>query len=136
VIARGAVGDRLEALLRLRIRGPAGGVAEFDAVIDTGYTGLLTLPAVTAESLGLERGMGGQATLADGTARRFDTFAAELEWGGGWRSVIVSALGSEVLVGMRLLAGHELRVEVVPGGVVEIRPLPATASPLPSPSPR
>jgi len=32
----------------------------------------------------------------------------------------VSAVGEEVLVGMRLLAGHELRVAVVPGGPVEI----------------
>jgi len=30
----------------------------------------------------------------------------------------------EVLVGMRLLAGHELRIAVVPGGSVEITPLP------------
>jgi hypothetical protein len=30
----------------------------------------------------------------------------------------------EVLVGMRLLAGHELRVEVRPGGDVEVWRLP------------
>lgn len=121
---RGAVSARLEAVLRLRVRGPAGTVAKFDAVIDTGYTGLLTLPTAVANALGLERGMGGQATLADGSARRFDTFAAELEWGDGWRSVVVSALGDEVLVGMRLLAGHELRVQVAPGGTVEVAALP------------
>ena len=114
--AQGSVNARLEAVLRLRLRGPAGAAAEFDAVVDTGYTGLLTLPAEAAESLGLERGMGGQATLADGSARRFDTFVAELEWGGEWRSVVVSALGAEVLVGMRLLVGHELRVQVAPAG--------------------
>jgi hypothetical protein len=38
--------------------------------------------------------------------------------------VLVSAVGDEALVGMRLLAGHELRIEVVPGGVVEVTPLP------------
>lgn len=119
----GAVSARPEAVLRLRVRGPAGAMAEFDAVIDTGYTGLLTLPTTAAESLGLVRSMGGQATLADGSARRFDTFAAELEWGDGWRSVVVSALGDEVLVGMRLLAGHELRVQVTPGGTVEVTAL-------------
>jgi hypothetical protein len=36
----------------------------------------------------------------------------------------VWATGNEALVGMRLLAGHELRFAVVPGGVVEITPLP------------
>lgn len=126
--AQGTVNARLEAVLRLRVRGPDGSVTEFDAVIDTGYTGLLTLPTPAAAALGLVRGMGGQATLADGSARRFDTFIAELEWGGGWWSVIVSALGSEVLVGMRLLAGQELRVQVAPGGAVEVSPLPLTST--------
>jgi clan AA aspartic protease len=124
----GTVSDRLEAILRLRVRGPAGTAAEFEAVIDTGYTGLLTLPTAAAEALGLERGMGGQATLADGSTRRFDTFAAELEWGGGWRSVVVSALGAEVLVGMRLLSGHELRVQVTRSGSVEIAELPPSGT--------
>lgn len=137
MIARGAVSARLEAVLRLRLRGPAGVVAEFDAVVDTGYSGLLTLPAVAAEALGLERGMGGRATLADGSARRFDTFTAELEWGGGWRNVVVSALGDEVLVGMRLLAGHELRIQVALGGAVEVTALlpSATAEPGAAPGP-
>ena len=135
MIARGAVNTRLEAVLRLRIRGPAGAVGEFDAVIDTGYTGLLTLPATAAAGLGLERGMGGQATLADGSARRFDTFAAELDWGGGWRGVIVSSLGAEVLVGMRLLAGHELRVHVAPGGAVEVNALPPLTAAEPGAAP-
>jgi hypothetical protein len=45
-------------------------------------------------------------------------------WDSTWRPVRVSAVGDEVLVGMRLLAGHELRVAVVPGGPVEISPLP------------
>jgi hypothetical protein len=38
--------------------------------------------------------------------------------------VLVSAVGAEALPGMRLLAGHELRMAVVPGGAVEITPLP------------
>ena len=33
-------------------------------------------------------------------------------------------VGDEALIGMRLLAGHELRIAVVPGGGVEITPLP------------
>lgn len=64
--------------------------------------------------------MGGRATLADGSPCRFDTFVAELEWGGVWRNVILSAIGGEVLVGVRLLAGHELRMQVVPDGTVEV----------------
>ena len=62
--------------------------------------------------------------LADGSVQQVDIYAAEIDWDGSWRSVMVAALGDEALVGMRLLAGHELRIAVVPGGAVEITPLP------------
>ncbi len=62
--------------------------------------------------------------LADGSVRTYDIFAAEVAWGSTWRAVLVSAVGNESLLGMRLLAGHKLLVEVVRGGLVEILPLP------------
>ncbi len=64
------------------------------------------------------------AVLADGSVRQFDIYAAEVEWDGGWRPVLVSNLGDEALIGMRLLAGHELRIAVVSGALVQIQPLP------------
>jgi len=109
---RGVVNARREAVVRLRVRGPGGSDQDVDAVIDTGFTASLTMP-VTA--LGLQRQSGSQAVLADGTLSQFDVYAAEVEWDGTWRPVLVSAVGAEVLVGMGLLAGHELRVAVVPG---------------------
>jgi predicted aspartyl protease len=90
----------------------------------SGFTGSLTLSATTAAALGLTRQSGGGAVLADGSVRQFDIYAAEVEWNGGWRPVLVWATGNEALVGMRLLAGHELRIAVVPSGAVEITPLP------------
>ena len=121
---RGAVNARLEAVIRLRRRGPGGTELDFDAVIDTGFTSSLTLPATAITALGLVRQSGGSVVLGDGSVRSFDVYAAEVEWDGNWRAVLVSAVGAEVLVGMRLLAGHELRTAVVPGGTVEITPLP------------
>jgi predicted aspartyl protease len=120
----GVVNGRLEAVVRLRVRGPAGFERDVDTVIDSGFTASLTLSATTVAALRLTRQSGGGAVLADGSVRQFDIYAAEVEWNGGWRSVLVSAVGDEALVGMRLLAGHELRVAVVPGGAVEITPLP------------
>jgi hypothetical protein len=38
--------------------------------------------------------------------------------------VLVSAVGDEPLLGMRLLVGHKLRIEVLSGGMVDITPLP------------
>ena len=120
---RGVVNARLEAILSLRVRGPAGDEMEVAAVIDTGYTGSLTLPADVAASLGPARRSGGRAVLADGSVRRFDTFAAEVFWGGRWLGVVASAVGDETLLGMSLLSGRGLWVEAVPGETVEVRPL-------------
>jgi clan AA aspartic protease len=124
VTVHGAVNARIEAILRLRVRGPTGSEIEVDAVLDTGYTGSLTLPTAVADSLGLVRRSGGQAVLADGSSRRFDTFAAEVAWGDSWRGVVASGLGNEVLVGMGFLAGHVLRIEAIAGGAVEVVPIP------------
>jgi clan AA aspartic protease len=121
---RGVVNARHEAVVRLRVRGPSGAELDFDAVVDTGFTGSLTLLSAAVGALGLVRQSGGSAVLGDGSIRHFDVYAAEVEWDGNWRPVLVSAVGDEILVGMRLLAGHELRVAVVPGGPVEISPIP------------
>ena len=121
---RGVVNARLEAVVSLRVRGPVGIALDVDAVVDTRFTSSLTLPIAVVVALGLVRQSIGGALLADGSRRRFDVYAAEVAWNGGWRPVLVSAVGDEVLLGMRLLAGHELRIAVVPGGVVEITPLP------------
>jgi clan AA aspartic protease len=120
---RGTVNARREGIVRLLVRGPGGVELTVDAVVDSGFTAALALPATTVAALGLLRQSGGSAVLADGSVRRFDIFSAEVDWTGGWHPVLVSAVGDEVLLGMRLLADHELRMAVVPGGAVEITPL-------------
>jgi predicted aspartyl protease len=121
---QGRVNARLEAVVPLRLRGPTGVVADVDAVIDTGFTSALTLQLAVITLLGLTRQSGGSAVLGDGSVRQFDVYAAELDWNGIWKPVLVYAIGSEVLMGMGLLAGHQLRVDAVPGGVVEIITIP------------
>ena len=117
---RGSVNARLEARLRLTIVGPSGIRHDVDAVIDTGFTGSLVLPAATVSALGLARRSGGTATLADGSTCNYDNFGAEIEWNGGTRGVVVAAVGNEALAGMILLAGHRLTVDVVDGGEVAV----------------
>jgi clan AA aspartic protease len=121
---RGVVNAQREAIVRLRVRGPSGLETEVDVIVDSGFTSSLTLPVTLIASLGLSRQSGSAAVLADGSVRRFDIFAAEIEWDGAWRTVLVSAVGNESLMGMRLLAGHKLGIEVVSGGSVQIHPLP------------
>ena len=121
---QGVVNARHEAVVRLRLRGSGGVESDVDAIVDSGFSSSLTLPMTMVTALGLARQSGGVAVLADGSFRHYDIFVAEVEWGGTWRAVLVSAVGNESLLGMRLLAGHKLVVEVVRGGLVEILPLP------------
>ena len=121
---RGVVNARNEAIVRLRMRGPGHSGLDVDVVVDSGFTSTLALPASTIAALGLIQQSGSRAVLADGSSHQLDTFTAELSWDGSWRPVLVYALGSDALLGMRLLARYELRISVVPGGSVEITPLP------------
>ena len=120
----GNVNASHEAVVRLRVRGPGEVEADIDAIVDSGFTSSLTLPAPMVTALGLVRESGDTAMLADGSVGPFDICVAEVSWDGTWRTVVVWVVGDEALLGMRLLAGHKLGIEVVPGGVVEIVPLP------------
>ena len=121
----GIVNARLEAKIRLTIIGPSGVKLDIDALIDTGFTGSLVLPAATVSALGLEKRSGGTAVLADGTPCNYHNFGAEVEWDGATRGVVVSAVGKEALAGMVLLAGNKLTIAIEDGGTVELQPLRA-----------
>jgi predicted aspartyl protease len=66
----------------------------------------------------------GRALLADGTESVFDIYEATVVWDGRPRRVAVDAADIEPLVGMRLLNGYELTMQVVVGGQVRITALP------------
>ena len=52
-VLTGTVNSDYEAVVRLRVRGPSGRDLETEAIIDTGFTGSLTLPKEVVTRLGL-----------------------------------------------------------------------------------
>lgn len=112
-----------EGRIRLKIRGARGREREVAAVIDTGYTASLTLPPRLIASLGLRWRSVDRGTLADGSECLFDVYEARVLWNGKLRQVLVAEADAEPLVGMRLLRGHELKMQVRAGGEVTIRRL-------------
>lgn len=113
-----------EARIRLTVRGPARREQAIDAVIDTGFTGALTLPLSLVKKLRLPWDNVGRGTLADGSECLFEIYRATVIWDRQARGVLVSETDSDPLVGMELLEGFELKMQVRPGGKVSIKRLP------------
>lgn len=119
----GRVNARLEATVSLDVRRPGGGSRSIEAVVDTGYSEFLTLPPTEVGELGLPYKHQGVARLADGSEVAFDVYDAELDWDGRLIEVLVDEAETTPLVGMALLEGHRLHVDVEHGGQVLIEPL-------------
>lgn len=127
VVVVGAVSAGREAVVPLTLLGPGDPPRRVDvgAVVDTGFDGALTLPPPIVAELGLPLRGSRPAFVADGRRTFMDLHRAGVIWGERVRVVPVLAAPGKPLVGMRLLRGHELRVEVTDGGAVEVRRLPS-----------
>lgn len=119
----GQVNAFLEAILQLAVLSPEGHEQAVEVVIDTGFSGYLTLPPDLIAGLGLPFRRHGRALLGDGTAITFDIHEAEVLWGGQRRRIPVDAASTDPLLGMGLLCGHQLGIEVIEDGKVAIAPL-------------
>jgi clan AA aspartic protease len=113
-----------EPLIRLTVHGFRGRRQEIEAVIDTGYTGWLTLPPSVIGALNLRWRTVGRGTLADGSVSLFDVYQAKVLWDGRVRAVFVDEFDATPLVGMSLLRGSELKMQVRARGKVTIKRLP------------
>lgn len=113
-----------EARIRLSIRGFRGLQREIEAVVDTGYTGWLTLPPPVIAALHLHWRTFGRGVLVDGRVSYFDVYQAKVEWDGRVRPVFVDEFDATPLVGMALLRSYELKMPVRARGQVTIKRLP------------
>ena len=117
----GAVNAAYEPVVRLALEGPSGQGREVDAVVDTGFNGFLTLPPTMIVELELPFQSEGRATLANGSVEYFDVYGVTALWDGLPRFVDVDEADTTPLLGMALLDGYSLYVEVSAGGPVVIR---------------
>jgi clan AA aspartic protease len=120
----GAVNADLEAIIRLTVQGSSGQSVDVEAIIDTGFSGYLTLPPSLIAALGLPWVCRQHGLLADGSLHVFDVYEATVLWDGRARVVEIEAVDAQPLLGMRMLYRSELRIEVVDGGAVAISALP------------
>ena len=120
----GVVNHALEATVDMTIRGPAGHEERLEFVVDTGFSGNVSIhPAVAAAlelpDLGVELGR-----LSDGSDVWSGLSEAQLLWNGVPRTVSVNSADNVSMLGMQLLEGHALFIHVVPRGEVRIEAVP------------
>ena len=120
----GEVNADLEAAIPILVRGANGAERQLFAVVDTGFTGFLTLPAGLVNSLDLEWLNLEDALLGDGSIHSFDVYRAIVIWNGEIREVEVNFTETAPLIGMAMLFRHNLQREAVIGGIVRVDSLP------------
>ena len=91
-----------------------------DAVIDTGFTGFLSLPSAIVTELDLPWSYRERATLGDGSETLFDIYEASAIWDGQYRDIEINVAETEPLLGMRMLRGYRLQIDAIAGGLVTI----------------
>ena len=116
------VSDGREATVSLKVIGAGSDrdSSNIQVAIDTGFTGHLKLPPETVRSLSLpERGFV-EVELADGGIATLGVYEARVLW--HWRPLRVPVYEADgaPLIGMSLLRGSTLTIEVIPRGAVTI----------------
>jgi clan AA aspartic protease len=117
---QGFVNQNCEAMLPIVVGRDNKPTKMVEALIDTGFTGFLSLPLAMIESLGLVWIFSDSVTLGDGSEVIFQMYRATIIWDGAFKVVDVAASESEPLLGMGLLYGFKLQVEAVERGMVTI----------------
>jgi clan AA aspartic protease len=116
----GIINADFEPIIPLSICGSDGKVYTQEAIVDTGFNGWLSLSPDLIAELNLKWKRRGRAILGDGTECVFDVYEAVLVWDGNMLTIPIDEADSEPLVGMSLMEGHQLTVQVFEGGHVEL----------------
>ena len=116
----GIVNADFEPIIPLLVRGSDGTVYTQDAIVDTGFNGWLSLPPDLIAQLNLRWKRRGRAILGDGSECVFNVYESVMVWDGDLLTIPVDEADSEPLVGMSLMKGYQLTVQVFEDGCVEL----------------
>ena len=121
---RATINRQGEIETSLVIEGPSGQQQTVTGIIDTGFTGELTLPLSVISSLGLYWRTLGEAKLGNGRVVEFDIYSALVEWDGQKRFTYIEAAESDPLIGLKMLRGYKMEVDFTEGGSANLTRLP------------
>jgi clan AA aspartic protease len=120
----GTVTPNLAAIVRVHVEDANGTSQAIDFTIDTGFTGFVSLPPAVIAGIGLPVASQESVRIADGSVMNVPVHAGVVIWDGKPRRGDFHAVGKERLLGMALLAGHDLAIRVSDGGAVSITVVP------------
>ena len=119
----GKITTNREAIIELEVIGLNQSREKVEAVIDTGFNGYLTLPNDLINYLNLQRAGSRHVTLGDGNVVVLDMYFAKVLWHGQEREVLALQADGGPLIGMSLLHGSRLVLEIINNGNVTIESL-------------
>ena len=107
------------ALLPIAVRDAASAVpAQWNAWIDTGFTGDLVVPRPLLIAIGADPTSTAIGVLADGSQVTLDSYTFLIEWFGQVRTIeVIANDGACPLLGVGLLNGHQLMIDYLAGRV-------------------
>ena len=112
--------EKRHALLPVIFLLPGRPELSLEFVIDTGFTGELTLPPAAVAALGLPYDHTNVIRLADNSPIDVAVHIASIRWEGSERRVRVLATGRRPLLGTALLDDHDLYVRFQEGGPLTV----------------
>jgi clan AA aspartic protease len=122
----GTVLQGLEPLVPLIVIPPNGDPVEIIATVDTGSTGELTLPPSAIRDLALKLLRSDNAILADGSKVSAEVYEALVLWLDEVRAIAVYEMDGTPLLGMKLMRGCRLAMDIIPDGQFTITQIQAT----------
>ena len=119
---QGYVNENYEAVLTVVVKN-GNKFKSINAVIDTGFTGFLSLPIAIITELDLSWNYRDRGTLGDGSETLFDIYDAMVIWNGQYREIEVNRAETDPLIGMSLFRSYRLQIDTIPGSLVTISTL-------------
>lgn len=120
---RGIIDQNREATVRLVVGNANTQRQVVDAIVDTGFTGFLTLPLLVLNALGLRAYSREEGTLGDGSICIFNIYSGFVIWDGAFRRIDINESEATPLIGMSLLYGYRVQFDAIEGGSVTIQSL-------------
>lgn len=90
----------------------------YGGIIDTGFSGGLVIPLITAVDIGLTKVGASTVTLADGSIKVVPTFLSQIKIGNNIHDATTLIMGNEVLIGMELLHDYRFCMSPITGEVI------------------